>query len=100
MSFVARCFPAEICKMGRYTTAVCCEVKIVLLEQNHGPNAAPNSFRGERGPTFFLFFLFLFPGCTSRMGSAVAVAPGADGIHLGGRALYPGGLLLVVLVGI
>jgi hypothetical protein len=34
------------------------------------------------------------------MGSAVAVAPGADGIHLGGRALYPGGLLLVVLVGI
>jgi hypothetical protein len=35
------------------------------------------------------------------MGSAVAVVtPGADGIHLGGRALYPGGLLLVVLVGI
>ena len=34
------------------------------------------------------------------MGSAVAVVtPGADGIHLGERALYPGGLLLVVLVG-
>ena len=40
------------------------------------------------------------PGCTSRMGSTVAATPGADGIHLGGRALYPGGLLLIVLVGI
>ena len=34
------------------------------------------------------------------MGSAVTVAPAADGIDLGGRALYPGGALLVVLVGI
>ena len=34
------------------------------------------------------------------MGSAVAIAPDADEIHLGGRALYPRGLLLVVLVGI
>ena len=61
MSFVARCFPAEISKTGRYTNVVCCEVKILHSEQNPGPNAAPNSFRGERGPAFFLSYLFLFP---------------------------------------
>ena len=40
------------------------------------------------------------PGCTSQLGPAVAVTPNADGVHLGGRALYPGGLLLIVLMGI
>ena len=40
------------------------------------------------------------PRCTSGLGPAVAVTSSADGLHLGGRALYPGGLLLVVLMGI
>ena len=48
MSFVARCFPAEISKTGRYTNVVCCAVKILHSEQNPGPSAAPNSFWGER----------------------------------------------------
>ena len=61
MSFVARCFPAEMSKTGRYTTVVCCEVKLLHSEQNPGPSAAPNSFRGERGSAFFLSFLFLLP---------------------------------------
>ena len=61
MLFVARCFPAEISKMGRYTNVVSCEVKILHSEQNPGPSAAPNSFRGECGTVLFLSFLFLFP---------------------------------------
>ena len=61
MSFVARCFPAEITKTGRYTNVVCCAVKILHSEQNPGPSVAPNSFRGERDTAFFLPFLFLFP---------------------------------------
>ena len=31
--FVARCFPAEMSKTGRYTIVVCCEVKILHSEQ-------------------------------------------------------------------
>ena len=60
MSFVARCFPAEISKTGCYTNVVCCAVNILHSEQNSGPSAAPNSFWGER-TAFFLSFLFLFP---------------------------------------
>ena len=41
MSFVARCFPAEISKTGRHTNVVCCKAKILHSEQNPGPNAAP-----------------------------------------------------------
>ena len=58
MSFVARCFLAKISKTGRYMNVVCCKVKTPHSEQSPGPNAFPNSFRGERvlerGPTFFL----------------------------------------------
>ena len=36
-------------------------MKIVHSEQNPGPSAEPNSFRGERGTAFFLSFLSLFP---------------------------------------
>ena len=56
MSFVARCFLAEMSKTGCYTIVVCCEVKILHSEQSPGPNAASNSFRGERGPAFVSFF--------------------------------------------
>ena len=59
MSFVATCFPAEISKTGCYTNVICCEVKILHSEQNPGPNAAPNSFRGEHGPAFFLSFFLV-----------------------------------------
>ena len=38
MSFVARCFPTEISKMGCYTNVVCCAVKILHSEQNPGPS--------------------------------------------------------------
>ena len=38
----------------------CRVVKILHLEQNPGPSAAPNSFWGER-TVCFLCFLFLFP---------------------------------------
>ena len=61
MLLVARCFPARIRKTGRYTNVVCCQVKLLHSEETPGRNAAPNSFRGERGSAFFLSFLFLFP---------------------------------------
>ena len=64
MSFVVMSFPAEISKTGCCTNVVCCEVKILHSEHNPGPNAVPNSFKGERRPAFFLsFFLscFSFP---------------------------------------
>ena len=54
-------FQRKISKTGRYTNVVCCEVKILHSEQNPGPSAAPNSFRGERGSVSLLSFLFLFP---------------------------------------
>ena len=40
-------FQRRITKTGRYINVVCCEVKILHSEQNPGPSAAPNSFRGE-----------------------------------------------------
>ena len=58
MSFVARCFPAEMSKTGRYTNVVCCKVKILNSEQKPGPSAAPNFFWGER-TAFWLSFFFL-----------------------------------------
>ena len=60
MSFVARCFPAEMSKTGRYTNVGCCEVKILHSEQSPGPIAVPHSFMGKCGTTFLLSFSFLF----------------------------------------
>ena len=62
MLFVARCFPAEISKTGRYTNVVCCEVKILHSEQNPGPSAAPNSFWGELRSFFLSCFYLVFFG--------------------------------------
>ena len=59
MSFVARCFPEEVSKTGRYADDVCYEVKILHSEQNSGQSAPPNSFWGECA-VFLLSFLILF----------------------------------------
>ena len=56
MSFVAKCFPAEISKTGRYTNVGCCEVKILHSEQNPGPSAAANAVLRS-----FLLSCFSFP---------------------------------------
>ena len=48
----------EVLSSGRLTTnVICCEVKILHSEQNPGPSAAPNSFRGERTAFFLSFFV-------------------------------------------
>ena len=50
-------FERQISKTGRYTNVVCCEVKILHLEENPGPSATPNFFRGERRYCVLSFFL-------------------------------------------
>ena len=40
------------------------------------------------------------PGCALGVDTAIAVTPSAGGVPLGGRALYPGGFLLVILMGV
>ena len=52
-------FQRKFSKTGRYTNFVCCKMKILQWERNPGPSAAPISFRGGCGTTFFLSFFLV-----------------------------------------